>query len=209
VLDLDTSAAAPGAAPVTITNPDGQSTVVNVPLVGLPPSLSATKTVAGDFVDTHAVVYTVTITNAGPGTQFDNPGSDEFIDVLPASLLLTGATATSGVVTVDVPTNTVRWNGSLAPAASVTITIDAVIYAPPGTEVVNQGTVFEDSDGNGTNDTPIPTDDPTVGGTTDPTVFTVLGVLQVIPTLGNVGFILLAGALALLSVWWIRRRRAA
>ncbi len=210
VLDLDTSAVVVnGVAAVTIANPDGQTTVVNVAIGGVePPSLSVTKTVASDFVDTHAATYTVTISNAGPGDQLDNPG-DEFVDVLPAELLLTGASATSGTVTVDLGLNTVRWNGSIAAGASVTITIDAVIYAAPGTTVVNQGTVYEDSDADGTNDTAIPTDDPGVVGVTDPTVFTVLGILQVIPTLGTAGYVVLALALALLSVWWLRRRRIA
>ena len=95
-------------------------------------------------------------------------------DVLPASLSLVSATASSGTAVATVGTRTVTWDGSLANGASVTITIGATI-APStaaGTAVSNQGTVSFDADGNGTNESTSLTDDPGVPGAADATTFT-------------------------------------
>ena len=138
-----------------------------------PATVTATKTVTGTFNPGGAVTYTVVLTNAGPSAQADNPGN-ELTDVLPASLTLVSATASSGTAVATVGTNTVTWDGSLANGASVTITISATIAAStaPGTAVANQGTVSFDADGNGTNESTALTDDPGVSGTADPTTFT-------------------------------------
>ncbi len=135
-------------------------------------ALAATKTVSGTFRVGQTVTYTVTLTNSGTGNQADNPGN-EFTDVLPASLTLVSATATSGTATTA--GNTVNWNGSLAPlGGSVTITITATINAGTGgTTISNQGTVSFDADGNGTNESTALTDDPAVAGATNPTSFVV------------------------------------
>jgi hypothetical protein len=76
-----------------------------------------------------------------------------------------------------VGTNTVTWNGSLAIlGGSVTITITATVDpVPRGTTVTNQGTANFDADGNGTNESSTLTDDPGVGGSSDPTSFVVPG----------------------------------
>ncbi len=130
----------------------------------------ASKTVSGSFQPGGAVTYTVSFTNTGAGAQTDNPG-DEFTDVLPASLTLTSASATSGTATVDIPARTVHWNGGIASGASVTLTINAsVVPAATGT-VSNQGTVFYDADGNGTNESSRLTDDPSTVAALDPTSF--------------------------------------
>ena len=128
-----------------------------------PATVTGTKTVTGTFNPGGAITYTVVLTNAGPSTQADNPG-DEFTDVLPASLTLVSATASSGTAVATVGTNTVTWNGSLANGASVTITINATIAASTalGTMVSNQGTASFDADGNGTNEATALTDDPGV-----------------------------------------------
>ena len=47
------------------------------------------------------ITYTVVLTNAGPNTQSDNPG-DELTDVLPASLTLVSASATSGTAVATI-----------------------------------------------------------------------------------------------------------
>jgi uncharacterized repeat protein (TIGR01451 family)/fimbrial isopeptide formation D2 family protein len=135
-------------------------------------TLSATKTVTGTFTVGGTVTYTVTITNNGTGGQADNAGH-EFTDALPAGLTLVGATATSGTATTA--GNTANWDGSLAPlGGSVTITITATIDAgTQGTTIGNQGTVSYDADADGTNEATLPTDDPAVGGASDPTTFTV------------------------------------
>ena len=95
--------------------------------------------------------------------------------MLPASLTLVSATASSGTALATVGTNTVTWNGSLANGASVTITISATIAASTasGTVVSNQGTASFDADGNGTNESAALTDDPGVAGPSNPTSFTV------------------------------------
>jgi len=140
-------------------------------------SVTGTKTVAGTFVAGQPITYTVTLTNNGTANQADNPGH-EFTDVLPASLTLVSATATSGAAVATLATNTVTWDGALAPlGGSVTITITATINAgtPVGTAVSNQGTISFDADANGSNESSRSTDDPTVGGASDPTVFTTRG----------------------------------
>src|SRR5262249_1048778 len=75
--------------------------------------VSATKTVSGTFNPGGTITYTVTLTNGSGQAQLDNPGP-EFNDVLPSSLTLVSATATSGTAVAAVATNTVTWNGSIA-----------------------------------------------------------------------------------------------
>lgn len=137
-------------------------------------TVTGTKTVAGTFSEGGAVTYTVTLTNNGSLAQADNPG-DEFTDVLPASLTLVSANASSGTAVANVGTNTVTWNGSLAPlGGSVTITINATVNAGTGgTTISNQGSISYDSNGDGTNDAAGVTDDPGTGAANDPTSFTV------------------------------------
>ncbi|MEO8395382.1 MAG: SH3 domain-containing protein, partial [Chloroflexota bacterium] len=138
-----------------------------------PSNLGATKTVSGTFEPGQTVTYTVTLTNNGRGTQNDNSG-DEFSDTLPAQLTLLAANAPSG--TAGTTGNTATWNGSISPkGGSVTITITATINAGSGGQTVsNQGTANYDSDGNGSNESPVLTDDPGTAAPLDPTSFTVL-----------------------------------
>jgi uncharacterized repeat protein (TIGR01451 family) len=137
-----------------------------------PPSITATKTVAGSFHQGNNVTYTVMLTNGGQTTQPDNAGS-EFTDVLPAGVTLVSANAPSGITAANTGTNTVTWNGSLAASSSVTITIVATINAAPGSSVSNQGTASYDADDNGTNEASAVTDDPGTGAANDATTFTV------------------------------------
>jgi len=138
--------------------------------------MSATKTVSGTFTPGGTVTYTVTLTNSGTDAQGDNPGN-ELTDVLPTCVTLVDATATSGTVVPTVGTNTVTWNGSLAPlGGSVTITITATVNSgSPCTTCSNQGTVSYDSNNDNVNDATVLTDDPAVGGTADPTSFGIPG----------------------------------
>jgi hypothetical protein len=108
--------------------------------------------------------------------QPDVAASDELTDVLPSSLTLVSATATAGTASATPATNTVVWNGSIASGGSVTVTLRAVVKAATaiGTVVSNQGTVRYDGDGNGTNESSTPTDDPAPPGASDATVFTVI-----------------------------------
>jgi len=117
-----------------------------------------------------AIVYTITISNTGSSAQSDNPG-DEFVDVLPTSLDLVSASASSGTALATIPTRTVTWNGSIPVSGSVTITINATVNATATGTVINQGTVNFDADGDGTNDSSVVTDDPETSATGDPTAF--------------------------------------
>jgi|CXWL01.1.fsa_nt_gi uncharacterized repeat protein (TIGR01451 family) len=199
------------AAPAGVTDPtpgNDSATDVDAVLAAPGANVSGTKTASGGpFNSGGTVTYTVTLTNSGTGAQADNPGN-EFVDVLPASLALVSATATSGTAVATVGTNTVTWNGSLAPSASVTITITATILpAAAGTTVNNQGTASYDSDGNGANDGTAQTDDPTVVGANNPTPINVTGTpTAVIPTLDEVGFFALLLLLASAGVVAVRRR---
>ena len=171
-------------------------------------SFTVTKSASGGPFDVGAqVTYTVTLTNNGAIPQADNPG-DEFTDVLPAQLGLVSASATSGVAVANTGTNTVSWNGSLAAGGgTVTITIVAdILPSANGTVVSNQGMAHLDSIGDGTNDLDLPTDDPGVGGTTDPTNIMVgaQSVLE-IPTVSTLGLTLLGLMLAALGLLTLRR----
>jgi uncharacterized repeat protein (TIGR01451 family) len=137
-------------------------------------SVTGAKAVSGSFLPGRTVTYEIVLTNSGASAQSDNPG-DELVDVLPAELVLTSAAASSGTVTLSVPTRTVRWNGSIPASESVTVTIEATIAAgTEGDTVSNQGTVSYDGDGDGTNDATRLTDDVSEPGASDPTEFVVL-----------------------------------
>lgn len=160
-------------------------------------AFTATKAATGPFIVGQPITYTIVIRNNGTTVQGDNPG-DEFVDVLPASLTLISATATSGATVADVPNRTVHWNGSLAPGGgTVTITINARINGGTGgTQISNQGTANVDLDGNGTNETPLLTSDTTTGG---PTVFAAVA-LDEVPTLSVAMLFVFAIALGLLAL---------
>jgi uncharacterized repeat protein (TIGR01451 family) len=166
------------------------------------------KTVsAPPYQEGGTVTYTVTISNTSAFDQQDNPG-DEFTDVLPAGLTLVSATASSGTAVANVPTNTVHWNGTIVAGGSVTITITALINnGTAGTTISNQGTIFFDADGNGTNESSVLTDDPTPTGAADPTTIAVSSIAQV-PTLSTVGLALLAILLMGGALLILRRRQA-
>jgi len=178
-LDLETSAAASdvtGTKEITASNP----------------------------VEGGSVTYTVILTNSSASAQLDNPG-DEFTDVLPGDLILTGAIADSG--TASTVGNTVSWNGSIPGSGTVTITIDATIGSGLGSSMIsNQGTIYYDANGDGTNESQRLTDDPTTGGLDDPTI---LLLLSSIPTLSTVGIVLLVLVLATLGLAALQRQREA
>lgn len=184
----------------TATVADSESTAVLAPTV-----LSATKTAAGQLVPGGALVYTIVLTNQGPGDQADDPG-DELADVLPPQLVLASASATTGTAVATPATRTVTWNGALAAGGSATITIQATIAAgtPFGSVVANQAALAFDADGDGANESAGVSDDPALPGGGDPTAVTLAAVVEV-PALDVLGFALLA---ALLAVAGARRLRA-
>jgi uncharacterized repeat protein (TIGR01451 family) len=173
-------------------------------------ALSATKTVSGSFAPGGAVTYTLVVTNAGPTTELDSAGN-ELTDVLPPSLQLVSATASSGTALATPGTNTVTWNGTLAAGASATITIQATVKSTvaQGTTVSNQASLSWDSNGDLVADATAVSDDPGARGATDPTSFVVAGAPPApIPTLDELGLILLALLLAMGGAVMLRRRRA-
>ncbi|MDC8015550.1 pre-peptidase C-terminal domain-containing protein [Tahibacter soli] len=199
---------ATAAVPVGASDPNpanNSATDTTTVSAGPSASVSGTKTAAGAFVAGGTVTYTIVLTNAGLGAQADNPG-DEFSDVLPSQLTLVSATATSGTAVANVGTNTVTWNGTIAPAGTVTIAITATINAGATGTVSNQGQIFFDNDANGTNNATVTTDDPGVGGPADSTDFVVGGPVQIVPVPGLTpfGLALLAIGLAFAGA---RRRR--
>lgn len=176
--------------------------------VAVSPVLSATKSVsAAQLNPGDPVTYTIVITNTGTGFQEDAAG-DEFSDILPTQITLVGTpTSTSGTITVTGTTpKTVHWNGSLAPGASVTITISATVNAGTGgSTVANQGTVNYDSNRDLTNETAAQTTPPSGSGSTN---FAVTGqAIAEVPTLSEYGLALLALTLSVLAVFTLRRKR--
>jgi uncharacterized repeat protein (TIGR01451 family) len=182
------------------TSDSGQSTMQAASAtttVVAPTQLTGTKTVSGDSRPGGTVTYAVVLTNTSIHSQADNAGA-EFTDTLPAELALVSAVASAG--TAAPAGNTVTWNGALAAAASVTITIVATLSngAQVGAMVSNQGTISFSGGGAGSNDATADTDDPGVAGGADPTVFVVSAPSVVeVPTLGGAGLVLLALLLAL------------
>ncbi len=192
---------------VTDTNPGNNSATDTDSVTPAPGStVAGTKTATGTYFPSGTVTYTVTLRNIGPGAQGDNPGN-EFTDILPAGLSLNSATATSGVAVASVPTNTVTWNGTIPASGTVTITIRATILpSAAGTTVSNQGTIAFDGDGNGTNEATGRTDDPGLGGASDPTLILVSAEAgAAIPTLSIVALILFGIFQAALALALLRR----
>jgi uncharacterized repeat protein (TIGR01451 family) len=104
---------------------------------------------AGKFLTVQNV-----ISNAGPGTQGDNPGP-EFTTLIPAQLDLVPNSCTASSGQCDLFQGRVEWNGTLNNGQSATITFQVKVKAS-----VTQGTRFcltartnYDSNGDGTNDT--------------------------------------------------------
>ncbi len=169
-------------------NTANNSATDSTQIFAIPAVLSGTKTVDGDLVPGGNLTYTITITNAGPGDQPDDPGSDEFTDALPDGLFLTGASADSGIVNADTANNTVTWNGGIVAGGTVVITINATLSITASGEISNQGLIQFDSDGDGVNDTTVPTDDPNSPEADDPTRFIVS---IAVPALQNTALLIL------------------
>jgi uncharacterized repeat protein (TIGR01451 family)/CSLREA domain-containing protein len=197
---IDITATVAGANEALIDT--GDDTDTEATSVATPALVSATKEVDGTFRPGGEVTYTIVLSNAGPGTQLDNPG-DEFVDVLPSSLILDGASASDGTVLANLGTNTVTWNGSIPDDGTVTITIDATIgQVANGAVIENQGTVNYDADGNGTNEASAPTEGDGGGAT----AFAVNVDLPAdIPLLDARGLFALAALLSVVALALLRR----
>ncbi len=179
---ITTTATATSSSDVVPGNDSATATTT----VSSPAILSGTKTASGRLLETLPVTYTIVIMNSGVAVQGNNPGN-EMIDVLPSSLALVSASATSGAAAANVATNTVTWNGAIPPGGSVTVTIVATIQmGTAGTPIANAATINFDADGNGLNESM---------STAGPVTFTP-GAAANIPTLSFLALFGLALALA-------------
>jgi uncharacterized repeat protein (TIGR01451 family) len=141
--------------------------------VGTGVNVTGTKSVEGSTTPGSIMSYNIVLSNSGTNQQRNNPGS-EFIDMLPAELTLISAHATDGNATINPGTNTVAWNGAIPGLSSVTINIMARIKTgTAGQTITNQGMMSFDADDNGTNESSVLTDNPSVSGATNPTSFVV------------------------------------
>ena len=146
------------------------------------------------------ITYAIEITNGMLIDQGDNPGP-EFVDVLPAELVVESASATSGTVVADIGANTVTWDGAIPSGGSVTITIVAMIGPDASGPVANQGSLLIDLDGDGTNETTVMTRQG--DGTAGPTVVNVQPA-SAIPVLSPWMLIALAAILAVAGMGRMR-----
>jgi uncharacterized repeat protein (TIGR01451 family) len=204
IVDPATSAGTAINNTATVTTPTSDSNSANnsstsSAAVATPPNITATKSIAGGAAHPEGspIAYTIVLTNSGSIAQTDNPGN-ELTDVLPASLTLVSASASSGTAVANLGTNSVTWNGAIAGAGSVTITIQALVNTgTSGATIANQATVSYDSDGNGANDATRLSDDPSTAAPSDPTAFLVVGI---VPALSRMMMLLLACVLAALAL---------
>jgi len=109
--------------------------------------------------------------------DYDQPdGSDhEFVDSVPPNTTYWSVTATSGTVDYESTTNRITWDGSIPAHGEVEIIFQVVVNdsIPDGTVISNQGTLYWDSDNDGTNEASEETDDPITTADDDPTVLVV------------------------------------
>jgi len=181
-------------------NPNNNSSTVETEVAGTGVR-ALCKEISGPTVEGGAITKTFVLMNCGPATQMDNPG-DEFKDTLPASLTLTGASASSGIASTL--GNMAMWNGSIPVGGMVTITINATINAGTnGTTICNQATIMFDADGDGINETSGVSDDPSTPAKDDPCCFRVSNEIPALSAAGLAALILLLAGLALLR---LRRR---
>lgn len=99
----------------------------------------------------------------------------------------------------------VTWNGSLPSGGAVEVVIVARVGAARSAGIALQAVGAFDSDGDGTNDEPLVSDDPRSAGEGDATM---LVFAIEIPALEQGGVALLAVALALLALRRLRRAAA-
>lgn len=183
------------------------------------PLIEATKTDVdangGTVQPGEEIRYEIVIRNLGCADLEDNPGH-EFTDTLPAGLSATGfATASSGTIVVN--GDQIVWDGAIPAGGEVILVFRTRVDADVEelTEICNQGFVRWDSNGDGTNDSVEPTDDPDTPEDDDPSCFTVeiapgpplLSGMIDAPALSEWGLILLSNLLALAFLWKVARRR--
>ena len=119
----------------------------------------------GDLECNDTIRYTVTFSNTETADQQNNPGN-EFEDLIPdnTTYVIGSATATSGAISYNAGENKITWNGAVSAESSVSLTFEVTVNSSleNGALISNQGTVYWDSNEDGTNDETELTDDPHV-----------------------------------------------
>ncbi len=119
----------------------------------------------GDVEPEDTLEYQMTISNIGTAGQSNNPGN-EFEDIIPdnTEYVVGSAQASSGSISYESVENKITWDGGISAESSVAINFQVTVNPglPNGIEISNQGTVFWDSNEDGTNDANELTDDPAV-----------------------------------------------
>jgi len=120
------------------------------------------------------ITYRIKLINYCDYDQPDDSGH-EFEDSVPPYTTYWSVTATSGTVDYDSTTNRITWDGSIPAHGEVEIIFQVVVNdsIPDGTVISNQGTLYWDSDNDGTNDASEKTDDPITTADDDPTLLVV------------------------------------
>ena len=111
------------------------------------------------------IEYSITISNIGGAIQGNNPGN-EFEDIIPENTTYVpgSISTTSGTIDYVEGENKIVWNGEIPGESSVALEFQVTINEglSLGYIISNQGTVYWDSNENGTNDAIELTDDPSV-----------------------------------------------
>ncbi|MBN1762984.1 MAG: DUF11 domain-containing protein [Methanomicrobia archaeon] len=165
-----------------------------------------------------AICYTAWINNTGDADSTDNPGN-EFVDLIPentvykpGSLQINDVNESDDIsdgVGYDAANTTIIWNGNITAGGTIKIRFCVIVDpdVPVGTTVIsNQGTVYYDSNGDGTNDAQKPTDDPVTAPSPDPTELQ-LSISAPVPIMTPIGMVALVGLLSAVAVLRLRVRK--
>ncbi len=116
----------------------------------------------GDVECNDTLRYRIVISNTGSVDQSDNPGN-EFEDYLPVNATYVPGSAYSeyGNISYDPGENKIIWNGNVPTETSRVLEFKVTVNQSLGNGAIisNQGTVYWDSDSDGTNDATELTDD--------------------------------------------------
>jgi uncharacterized repeat protein (TIGR01451 family) len=107
------------------------------------------------------IKYEIRISNTGSSDQNNNPGN-EFEDNIPENTTYAGSpTANYGTISYDAGENKIIWNGQIPATSTCILTFDVTVDSDleNGALISNQGTVYWDSNEDGTNDATELTDD--------------------------------------------------
>ena len=197
--------------PAGTTDPvPGNNVSVNVVDTPVPGAyLQGTMTVDGDFHPTGRVTYTTVLTNIGTVAQQAN--GPEYRWITPAELEDVTYSVTDGDVSPIYAPGEIRWDVTIPPHATATLTVSGRIAPSARGTVSSQGRVFYDLLDSGTVNLGAGfTDDPMRPGLHDPTDFVIAappGDSSAIPASTPAGLLALGVALGLIALQRSRDRR--